>query len=113
MFKLGWYELRDGKNVNFNIIKCFYFEAQFHWVLNTLHLDYSMDFQLSILVHCNVFSPSSFPNVCVLFICICYKYFLHSSTKLYSFVMEFIIGMLSLQPLKHHQSLDTTRNHDF
>jgi hypothetical protein len=81
--------------------------------LNTLHLDYCMDFQLSILVHCNVLSPSSSINVYVLFICICYKYFLHLSTKLYSFVMEFIIGMLWLQPLKHHQSSNTTRNHPF
>jgi hypothetical protein len=72
-----------------------------------------MDFQLSILVHYNVLSPSSSLNVCVLFICICYKYFLHSSTKFYSFVIEFTIGILSLQPLKHPQYSNTTRNHGF
>jgi hypothetical protein len=63
------------------LISMFLFEAQFHWVLNTLHLDYCMDFQLSILVHYNVFFHFHPLLMFVLFKSICYKYFLHSSTK--------------------------------
>jgi len=95
--------LDTGKMLTSTSFKCFYLRP-ISLGFECIAFGLLMDFQLSILIHCNVFSPSSSPNVCVLFICICYKFFLHSSTKLYSFVMEFIIGMLSLQPLKHHQS---------